>query len=326
VRDGVTVSMPIAEVVPVVAVKVTGVLPLTAPPVTVNVWELIPAGTVTDPDAGTGATAGSPLLRFTTSPPVGAFPFSFTVPVDICPEAMLAGLNDNMVTTGGITVSPPPAEAPLGSVAMTVTGVLLATGSEFAVNVPLVPDPAMLKLPATVNAFVLSLTKVTVRPAAGAGPFKFTVPIELLPPVTVLGLNENDEMMAGSTTKVPFALLEPSVAVTVTGSAMATPVVVAVKVVDVFVAGTITLAGTMTTEGVPLTKVTVIPPAGAAWLSVTVPVELVPPVTDDGLKLTDTTVIAGSTVTLPITEVVPVVAVTVTPVELATEPPVTRKV
>jgi len=318
--------MPIAEVVPVVAVNVTGVLLLTAPPVTVNVWEVIPAGTVTDPDAGTGATAGSPLLRLTTSPPVGAFPFSFTVPVDSCPEAMLAGLNDNMVTTGGITVSPPPADAPLGSVAITVTGVELATASEFAVNVPLVAAPAMLKLPETVTAFVLSLTNATVRPAGGAGPFKFTVPIELLPPVTALGLNEKEEMMAGSTVSVPFALLDPSVAVTVTGSAMATPTVVAVKVVVLFPTVTVALAGTTTTEPVPLARVTVSPPAGAAWLSVTVPVEFVPPVTVAGLKLTDMTVIAGSTVTLPITEVVPVVAVTVTPVELATVPPVTRKV
>ena len=82
----------------------------------------------------------------------------------------------------------------------------------------------------------------------------------------------------------------------------------------------------MTTDGAPLVSVTVIPPAGAVWLSVTVPVELVPPVTDAGLKLTDMTEIAGSTVTSAMTEVVPVVAVTVTPVELATEPPVTRKV
>ena len=259
-----TVSMPMAEVVPVVAVKVTGVLLLTAPPVTVNVWDFTPAGTVTDPGAGTGATAGSPLLRPTTSPPVGAFALSITVPVDTCPEAMLAGLKDNIVTTGEITVSPPPAEAPLGSVAITVTGVLLATGSEFAVNVPLVAEPAMLKLLGTVTAFVLSLTSVTVKPAGGAGPFKFTVPIELLPPVTVLGLNVNDEMMAGSTVSVPFTLLDPNVAVTVTGSAMATPTVVAVKVVDVFVAGTKTLAGTMTTEGAPLLRVTVSPPVGAA--------------------------------------------------------------
>ena len=327
VRDGVTVSIPIAEVVPVVAVRVTGVLLLTAPPVTVNVWEFTPARTVTDPDAGTGATAGSPLLRLTTSPPVGAFPLSVTVPVEDTPEATLAGLNESIVTTGGITVRPPPLASPLGSVAVIVTGVLLATGKELTVNVPLLMPPAMVKLPdaGTVTALVLELIKVMVKPAGGAGPFKVTVPMELLPPVMDVGLNVKDITMAGLTARVPFALLVATVAVTITFFAVATPTVVAVKVWEVFVAETVIFVGTVT-DGSPLVRDTVIPPVGAAWFSVTVPVELVPPVTDDGLKVTDTTVIPGNTVALPITEVVPVVAVTVTVVELATDPPVTRKV
>jgi len=132
-------------------------------------------------------------------------------------------------------------------------------------------------------------------------------------------------MTAGFTVNVPLALLVASVAVTITGACIATPTVVAVNVCDVFVARIVTLAGTVT-EGFPLLKETMIPPVGAAWLIVTVPVELVPPVTDAGLKLTETTVIAGTTVALPVTIVAPVFAVTVTAVELATEPAVTVNV
>jgi hypothetical protein len=91
------------------------------------------------------------------------------------------------------------------------------------------------------------------------------------------------------------------------------------------VAATVTLAGTVT-EGSALLSVSVIPPAGAAWLIVTVPVELVPPVTTPGLKLTDITVIPGMTVTFPMTEVDPVIPVTVTGVEDATVPAVTINV
>ena len=91
------------------------------------------------------------------------------------------------------------------------------------------------------------------------------------------------------------------------------------------VASTIIVPGTVTV-GSPLVKVTVIPPVGAACPSVTVPVELVPPVTEVGLKVTDITVIEGTTVTFAITCVEPVVAVTVTEVELATPPGMTVNV
>jgi len=70
----------------------------------------------------------------------------------------------------------------------------------------------------------------------------------------------------------------------------------------------------------------VIPPVGAAWPRVTVPVELVPPVTEAGINVTDTTVMAGTTVTLAIRFVEPVVAVTVTAVDVVTDPGITTKV
>lgn len=186
------------------------------------------AGTVTG--EGRLVTDGL-LLRLTMIPPAGAAPVRFTVPVVICPEPTLEGLKDSgFVTTGGITVTPPPPEVPLGNVAVIVTGVLLATGSEFTLKVPLVAPPAMLKFAGVVTALMLLLIKETVKPAAGAGPFRLTIPTEPVPPVTVLGLKVNEEMLAGFTVRVPIWLLAETVAVTVTGFTMATPMVVAVKV------------------------------------------------------------------------------------------------
>ena len=81
VRAGVTVSIPMTKVEPVVAVTVTAVELLTEPPVTVKVLELAAAATVTG--VGTGAAVESELESVTEVPPVGALPFSVTVPVVI---------------------------------------------------------------------------------------------------------------------------------------------------------------------------------------------------------------------------------------------------
>ena len=275
--------------------------------------------------AGTGNTPALLLIRLTISPPAGAFPLSVTVPVVNCPGASVAGLKDSIVTTGGITVSMPDRNVPLGSVAVMLTLAVAAMGSVVTLKVPLVAPPAILKLAGTVAAAALLLIKVTVKPVGGAGPLKTNVPTEPMPPVTETGLNVSDEMTAGLTVNVPFTLLAPSVAVTVTTVCVATPTVVAVNVCDVLPAGTVTVPGTVT-DGLPLFKETVIPPAGATWLIVTVPVELVPPVTAAGVKLRIVTAVGGSTVTLAVTMVVPVVAVTVTGVEVATAPPVTMNV
>lgn len=48
------------------------------------------------------------------------------------------------------------------------------------------------------RAVVLLVDNVTDVPPAGAGVFKRTVPVTLLPPVTVLGLNETDWRIEGA--------------------------------------------------------------------------------------------------------------------------------
>ncbi len=223
---------------------------------------------------------------------------------------------------GGFTMSTAVSSVPVGSVAVIVTFVLAVTVNVVILKVPLVAGPVMLKLPGTVATFALLLIKVIIKPARGAGPFRVTVPTEPLPPTTGLGLNVMDVMTAGLTVKLPLAKLLPRLAITVTIVGVATPIVIAVNVCDVDPAAIVTAAGTVT-DGSPLLKETVNPPAGAAAPMVTVPVELVPPVTAAGAKLRPVT---ASTVTVPMTEVVPVMAVTVTGVGLPAGPAVTTNV
>ena len=76
--------------------------------------------------------------------------------------------------------------------------------------------------------------------------------------------------------------------------------VLTVNVTLVAPAGTVILFGTLAAEGLLLDRETVAPPAGAAPLSVTVPVDEVPPTTVLGLKLTDESVGAGFTVSVAV--------------------------
>ncbi len=57
-----------------------------------------------------------------------------------------------------------------------------------------------------------------------------------------------------------------------------------VKLALVLPAGTVTLAGTDATPGMPLDRVTSVPPAGAGALRTTVPVDWFPAMTDAGLR------------------------------------------
>jgi len=68
---------------------------------------------------------------------------------------------------------------------------------------------------------------------------------------------------------------------------VATGLVVTVKVAVVAPAATVTLAGTCAAAALLLDRVTTAPPAGAAPLNLTVPVDEAPPSTEMGLRATE---------------------------------------
>lgn len=132
----------------------------------------------------------------------------------------------------------------------------------------------------------------TSLPPDGAGEAMVTVPVELFPPVTVLGFRLIEvTLMPGVTVTVPCAVLFPSVAVVVTTVLLRTNrfFAVAWKVAVVAPAGTVTLLGTLRTEGLSSLSPTTAPPEGAAALKVTVPVVVPPFAMLEGLNVSDAT-------------------------------------
>jgi hypothetical protein len=61
---------------------------------------------------------------------------------------------------------------------------LLATGVVVTVNVAEVAPAATVTLAGTCATVVLLLDKVMTAPAPAAGPFKVTVPVDVVPPIT----------------------------------------------------------------------------------------------------------------------------------------------
>src|SRR3989441_3471565 len=114
------------------------------------------------------------------------------------------------------------------------------------VSVTLVAPAGTVTLAGTVAA-VLSLDSVTCAPPAGAGPSSVAVPVELLPPVTVVGLTASEERRTGCgfTVRVAGRVTPLYKAEMVTGVDAATVLVVTVNVVLVAPAGTVTLPGTV---------------------------------------------------------------------------------
>jgi len=148
----------------------------------------------------------------------------------------------------------------------------------------LVAPPVTVTLAGTVAIAVLLLESATVAPPAGAAPLRVTVPVEAVPPVTLVGLRLNEERVAGGVT---VRTAESLAAQMVTQLGAVTELVETVKFPDVAPAGTVTLTGTVATNGLPLKRVTTVPPAGAATFRITVPVETAPPVTLGGFRVNE---------------------------------------
>jgi hypothetical protein len=141
-------------------------------------------------------------------------------------------------------------------------------------------------LAGTVAAAVLLLESVTTAPPVGAAAFSVTFPVDPVPPVTLVGFTETEEITGGFTVSEVF-WLPLYVPVRVTCVAVPTEKVVTGKLAELAPAVTVTLVGTVAAEVLLLASVTTAPPAGAAALRFTVPVDPVPPGTLVGLTKTE---------------------------------------
>jgi hypothetical protein len=245
-----------------------------------NVALVDPAGMVTL----AGTTADTELLvRDTTMPPVGAIEVRVAVPVEDAPPFTLVGLTEMELSAAGVTVREAVAEV-LFAVAVMVAVVLEATALVVMLKVAVVAPEATVTELGTAAALLL-LERLAENPAEGAGLARVTVPVEATPPATLVGLTATVEMVGAEIARVAVEV-PLRVAVMVALTLVATATVVTVKVAVLEPDATVTLLGTVA-EAELLLRATDFPPEGALVEMVTVPVEVVPPLTDVGESVTD---------------------------------------
>ena len=121
-----------------------------------------------------------------------------------------------------------------------------------------------------VAAAVFPLERFTTTPPAEAAPAKVTVPVEIEPPATDAGLTENADSAGGLTVKISDLVTPLYTAETVAVAATATVPLVKETFAVVAPAGTVTVAGTGAIAVFVVVRLTIMPPAGAAPVSVTV--------------------------------------------------------
>jgi hypothetical protein len=245
---------------------------------TVKVAVVAPAATVTL--AGIVAAALS-LDNVTIEPSAGAALLRVTVAVAEEPPVKLDVSKLRDETVGGLSVSVavcvPLKTPPMLTVVMAATAVLVTW------NVVVVSPSATLALAGTVAA-TLSEESETTAPPAGATPSRITVPVDELPPAMLAGFTEIEVSVGALTVKAAVLVIPSRTAERVRVAVLATAVVLILKLAVVAPAATLTFAGTVA-AALSLERAAIRPPAGAAPVRVTVPVEELPPITEAGLTL-----------------------------------------
>lgn len=155
------------------------------------------------------------------------------------------------------------------------------------VNVPVVAPARIVAVAGTV-AEALPEESATVKPPTGAGLLIVTVPAEVPPPATEVGVSETPVTVGAVTVRV--AVDAPAVIVTVLLEATATVVAVKVPVVAPVVNDAV--AGTVVEASPDLSATVKL--AGAGPLRVIVPVVEAPPTTLVGARVTPVTVGAAT--------------------------------
>src|SRR5436190_97197 len=132
------------------------------------------------------------------------------------------------------------------------------------------------------------LASITTAPPAGAAALSVTLPVLPAVPVTAAGLTltpTNAAGPAGFSVSVTILDAPTHVAVMLACVTAVIAFVLTVNVALVAPAATVTDGSTVATLGLLLVNVTTAPPAGAAALSVTLPVLFAPPVSVAGFSV-----------------------------------------
>ena len=144
-----------------------------------------------------GTEAGASLDSATVNEPEGAALVNVTVPVDELPPVIVAGLT---LTDESAAVLPPEAVTERITVRVTppcdaeiADELLKLTALVETVKVALVAPAATVTAAGTVAVAVFELLSATEAPPAGAAADSVTVPVDGLPPATVVGLSVSVE-------------------------------------------------------------------------------------------------------------------------------------
>src|SRR5437763_9153609 len=159
--------------------------------------------------------------------------------------------------------------------------VLVAIG-----KVAVVAPAATVTEAGTVAALRLLLASVTIAPPAGAALPSVTLPVLPTPPVTAGGLTVTPTS-GGFSVRVTILDAPTDVAVMLACVTAVTALVVTAKLALVAPPATVTEAGTVAAFRLLLVSVTTAPPAGAALVSVTVPVLPAPPISTEGFSVNE---------------------------------------
>src|SRR5215831_84466 len=163
-----------------------------------------------------------------------------------------------------------------------VTTLTVATAWVVIAKVAVVALAGTVTEAGTVAAFML-LASVTIAPPTGAALPSVTVPVLPLPPVTAVGKTLT-LTSGGFSVSVTILDAPTHVAVMLACVTAVTAFVVTAKLALVAPAGTVTAAGTVAALVLLLVNATTAPPAGAALVSVTVPLQGAPPINTEGFR------------------------------------------
>src|SRR5262249_10415866 len=145
--------------------------------------------------AGGVARAGLELCNVTRAPLAGAGADRVTVPVTVVPPTTVLGLARNEVRAGGVTVTAVLFTTPIALAEMLPT-VVIPTGVVLMEKLAEIGVAGTTTLTGTLMALG-ALLNATLMPPAGAGAERVTVPVALVPPVTVLGVALTDDSAGG---------------------------------------------------------------------------------------------------------------------------------